>query len=82
MALQSDDSSYLNRGKILHGTSLKYDRENWSAQLVYLLDFLCDFSTKKWILSTSDSGIRVLKKELRRVGNNQVSTNNRSNPTG
>ena len=60
---KDDDSSYLNRGKILHGTCLKYDREDWSAQLVYLLDFLCDFSTKEWILSTNDSGVRILKKD-------------------
>lgn len=60
---KDDNSSYLNRGKILHGTCLKYDREDWSAQLVYLLDFLCDFSTKKWILSTNDSGVRILKKD-------------------
>lgn len=60
---KDDNSSYLNRGKILHGTCLKYDREDWSAQLVYLLDFLCDFLTKKWILSTNDSGVRILKKD-------------------
>ena len=60
---KDDDSSYLNRGKILHGTCLEYDREDWSAQLVYLLDFLCDFSTNKWILSTTDSGVRTLKKD-------------------
>ena len=60
---KDDNSSYLNRGKILHGTCLTYDREDWSAQLVYLLDFLCDFSTEKWNLSINDSGVRMLKKD-------------------
>jgi len=58
-----DDSSYLNRGKILHGTCLKYDREDWSAQVIYFLDFLCDFLTKDWSLTTNDNGARILKKD-------------------
>lgn len=59
-----DNSSYLNRGKILHGTCLSYDREEWSAQLIYLLDFLCDLTSQEYNLSIGTDGRRVLQRKL------------------
>jgi hypothetical protein len=43
-----DKDVFLNRGAILHGECLTYDKEEWSAQLIYFLDFLCDFTSCGW----------------------------------
>jgi len=57
----NDDNKLLNRGKVLHGTNLDYDKEDWSAQIIYMLDFICDLSNKNWILEKNETGRYVLK---------------------
>ncbi len=57
----SDEDRFLNRGKILHGLSLNYDREDWSAKLVYLIDFLCEFTSQDWIAEPDSNGRKFLK---------------------
>ena len=52
--------NYLNRGKILHGVSLDYDKEEWSAQVVYLLDFICDLTIKPYDLIKDPNRKKIL----------------------
>ncbi len=44
----------LNRGKILHGTSMNYDREDWSSKIIYLIDFLNILTQKNWITKKAE----------------------------
>lgn len=52
---KEEKSAFLNRGQILHGICLEYEKEEWSAQLIFLLDFLNDLTSKGLgLLSLSD----------------------------
>jgi len=46
-----DVTDKLNRGKILHGICIDYDREDWSAQVIYMIDYLCNFTQQNWLQS-------------------------------
>lgn len=59
---RANKNSYLNRGAVLHGNCLSYDQEKWSAQLIYLLDFLCDLTSGEHSLFIEENGMRILKK--------------------
>ena len=45
---KEDKDIFLNRGAILHGECLNYNNEEWSAQLIYFLDFLNVLTSHKW----------------------------------
>jgi hypothetical protein len=49
---KEDRSAFLNRGQIFHGICLDYEKEEWSAQLIFLLDYLNDLTSKKLIITT------------------------------
>ena len=59
----TDRNDILNRGKILHGTILDYDREDWSAKIIYLLDFLCNLTKNVWTVEEDKNGKYVFKKQ-------------------
>ena len=59
-----DETKMLNRGKIFHGICLEYDREDWSAKLIYLIDFLCNLTKFKWYVENSIEGKIILKEKL------------------
>lgn len=57
---------FLNRGAILHGECLTYDKEEWSAQLIYFLDFLSYFTSCEWEVQNLPDGsptIQLTKRE-------------------
>lgn len=54
------ENEYLNRGKVLHGMSLNYDQEEWSAQIIYLLDFICEFTGHTYDLTEDRNGKKLL----------------------
>ncbi|NQV19391.1 MAG: hypothetical protein HQ534_12720 [Armatimonadetes bacterium] len=51
-----DSSTFLNRGRILHGLCLDYDREEWSAKLIYMINFLCNLTNHDWITTKLENG--------------------------
>ncbi len=57
------ENSYLNRGRISHGTCLCYDQEKWSAQIIYLIDFLCCLTAVERDVSTKPDGGSLLKRK-------------------
>lgn len=57
----SDSNGYPNRGQILHGLELNYDNEVWSAQIIFLLNFVFDFTGKKYSILSNENGMIKMK---------------------
>jgi len=62
---RSDKDVFLNRGAILHGECLSYNKEEWSAQLIYFSDFVNHLISHKWepqILSDSSKTLCLIER--------------------